>query len=271
MMKASDFIERALLAEALPSCYVTGCFGAPLGYPGAIDRYEREYPQNQKYDTLMRERAAAPEAQEFGCFGFDCINLIKGILYGWIGDKNDEYGGAKFGSNGVPDLTVSGFFDLCTTKSSDFTGIVPGSMLYYGNGSHCGIYIGSGYAVEATGKWERKVVISAVENLLTRYPEMITYERKRRWQAWGLIPFVDYKEETKMKCPYCGREIIVEFSKADSEGILAVHTVKAGESPWSIAVKYYGDGSKYPYIMDYNGLDRDAYIYGGQVLYIPKI
>lgn len=37
-------------------------------------------------------------------FGFDCVCLIKGVLWGWHGDKNAVYGGATYTSNGVPDI-----------------------------------------------------------------------------------------------------------------------------------------------------------------------
>ena len=83
IMTADEFIEKAKLAESTPSCYVTGCFGAPLDMSGVIERWETEYTKNKKYDALMRERAALAVQQGTHCFGFDCVNLIKAILWGW--------------------------------------------------------------------------------------------------------------------------------------------------------------------------------------------
>ena len=47
------------------------------------------------------------------------------------------------------------------------------------------------------------------------------------------------------------------------------YTVVKGDSPWSIASKLMGSGTKYKELMSYNGLAEDATIYAGQVLKIP--
>lgn len=47
------------------------------------------------------------------------------------------------------------------------------------------------------------------------------------------------------------------------------YTVVKGDSPWSIAEKLLGSGTKYKELMSYNGLAEDATIYAGQVLKIP--
>lgn len=47
------------------------------------------------------------------------------------------------------------------------------------------------------------------------------------------------------------------------------YTVVKGDSPWSIASKLLGSGTKYKELMSYNGLAEDATIYAGQVLKIP--
>ena len=49
----------------------------------------------------------------------------------------------------------------------------------------------------------------------------------------------------------------------------ATHTVAAGESLWSIAAKYLGNGSRYKEIKQLNGLGNDT-IYPGQVLKLPQ-
>ena len=36
-------------------------------------------------------------------WNFDCVILIKAILWGWNGNKNHAHGGANYGSNGVYD------------------------------------------------------------------------------------------------------------------------------------------------------------------------
>ena len=51
-------------------------------------------------------------------FGFDCVCLIKGILWGWNGDKNATYGGAKYASNNVPDLGADSMIKKCPDAST---------------------------------------------------------------------------------------------------------------------------------------------------------
>lgn len=48
------------------------------------------------------------------------------------------------------------------------------------------------------------------------------------------------------------------------------YTVVKGDSPWGIAEKLMGSGTKYKELMSYNGLAEDATIYAGQVLKIPE-
>ena len=56
-------------------------------------------------------------------WGFDCVNLTKGILWGWIGDPNDIYGGARYCTNGVPDTNANGMIGRCKEVSTDFSHI----------------------------------------------------------------------------------------------------------------------------------------------------
>jgi LysM repeat protein len=49
------------------------------------------------------------------------------------------------------------------------------------------------------------------------------------------------------------------------------YTIQSGDSPWTIAQKVYGDGSKYRLIMDANGLTDQTKLRVGQVLVIPTL
>ena len=57
---------------------------------------------------------------------FDCVCLIKGILWGWNADLSKKHGGAVYKSNGVPDYGDLRFFEQCKNISTDFTHIEPG-------------------------------------------------------------------------------------------------------------------------------------------------
>lgn len=62
-----------------------------------------------------------------------------------------------------------------------------------------------------------------------------------------------------------------EDIKAEMQGDYCItHTVIKGDTPWALAVKYLGDGTRYPEIMALNGLAKDAPLIVGQVLKIPS-
>lgn len=276
VMTAKKLIEMCHKACDLPSVYATGCWGWPLNYGDNMNRIIEEWPNNQKpaHEKVIRERAAEAKAAGAECYGWDCINLPKAILWSWVGDPSQEFGGAKYLSNGVIDATVNEFWsDCCYDQRTDWNAIVPGEFLYYGNGSHCGIYIGDGLAIEATGKWERKCTVSVVENLIDKFPQNKDKPQHRTWQGHAKIIYIDYTEDAmnKIICPCCGAELNVQVTLSPVEDLLDIYTVKDGDSPWSISEKYYGTGTKYYIIMDYNNLPRDAYIYTGQQLKIPRI
>jgi len=86
------------VAKKYKTLYVMGCFGAPLTEE-AKKRYINAQTYNQKAARKKKINASTSDT-----FGFDCVCLIKGLLWGWNGDKNAVYGGAKYASNGVPDI-----------------------------------------------------------------------------------------------------------------------------------------------------------------------
>ena len=84
------------VAKKHKTLYVLGCFGWPM----TADKKERA-KKAQSYNR-KRDRAAKINAASANTFGFDCVCLIKALLWGWDGNAADGYGGAKYGSNGVP-------------------------------------------------------------------------------------------------------------------------------------------------------------------------
>ena len=108
-MKSEEFIAKLKAAATqYNTLYVMGCFGAPL-MGDNVTRYTRNHSYNERPERTAMIRSAA----EKGYFGFDCICLIKGILWGWHGAVDNEYGGAVYASNGVPDVTPEGMLALC--------------------------------------------------------------------------------------------------------------------------------------------------------------
>ena len=95
-MTAEKLIDQALKAAACKTLYIKGCFGAPM-----TQANKKRYSQNYDYN---KSRAWKINAASKDTFGFDCVCLIKGILWGWDADTSKVYGGAVYESNGVPDI-----------------------------------------------------------------------------------------------------------------------------------------------------------------------
>ena len=80
--------------------YVNGCFRRT-----AYGINKQRYCNNNDYNRDPSRQKMIKTASA-DTFGFDCVCLIKGVLWGWIGDKSKPYGGAKYASNGVPDINA---------------------------------------------------------------------------------------------------------------------------------------------------------------------
>ena len=122
MMKLDEFIEKLKLAESCKTLYVKGCFGAPMTAAN-----KKRYTTNLSYNAGRSGmiNAATPDT-----FGFDCVCLIKGILWGWDGSVDLIYGGAKYKSNGVPDVGADGIVGYLKNVSTDFSTIQVGECVW---------------------------------------------------------------------------------------------------------------------------------------------
>lgn len=186
MMTSRELIDRCVdIAEHYKTLYVMGCFGAPMT-PANKKRYTQNHEYNRGASRTKMINAATADT-----FGFDCVNLIKGVLWGWNGYLSAQYGGAKYGSNGVPDVSADGMIQKCKGVTADFRDIVPGAAVWMPG--HIGLYIGDGLAVECTPKWANGTQITAVGNI-GKKPGYNT----RTWKKWGILPYVSYKEEDDM-------------------------------------------------------------------------
>ena len=122
---------------------------------------------------------------------FDCICLVKGILWGWNADINLKRGGAIYQSNGVPDYNETRFFNLCKNISTDFKNIHIGEMVWMKG--HVGIYIGNGYVIEATKGWGKNKVVKS--NISEDGTSSLNGKVRYKWLKHGFIPYVEYEKE----------------------------------------------------------------------------
>lgn len=181
MAKINTAVELAeackRVAKNYKTLYVMGCFGAPMTAANK-KRYTKNHPYNEKpIRTKMIMDATADT------FGFDCVGLIKGLLWGWDGDANRVYGGATYCSNNVPDIGADTMIARCVDVTNDFSRIEVGEAVW--TTGHIGIYIGDGLAVECTPSWADKVQITACNCSKSGY-------KRRNWKKHGKLPYVKY-------------------------------------------------------------------------------
>lgn len=181
MAKINTAVELAeackKVANDYKTLYVMGCFGAPLTESNKV-----RYTTNHEYN-MRPARKKLIMAASANTFGFDCVGLIKGLLWGWCGNTKDVYGGATWCANGVPDIGANTMIARCQDVTNDFSYIEVGEVVW--TNYHIGVYIGDGLAVECTPSWADKVQITACNCSKSGY-------KRRNWKKHGKLPYVKY-------------------------------------------------------------------------------
>ena len=176
--------ELAAAAEAVAknhkSIYMKGVFGSPIT-ESLIKEKAVQYPS---WYTAARQKNFRSLIGK-GYVAFDCICLVKGLLWNWAGDLKKEHGGATYKANGVPDIGTEAMIAVCKDVSTNFADIQVGELLWMQG--HVGIYIGDGLAVECTTSWKNCVQITAVHNIGKK-----TGYNGRKWTKHGKLPYVSY-------------------------------------------------------------------------------
>lgn len=177
-MKASNFVSKLCsIATTNKTVYAWGTFGSVIT-KSLIQSKAKQYPYwytDRKIASVFSPlyRSDPP------VWGFDCVGLVKGVLWGWNGDETKNYGGAIYASNGVPDISADAMIDRCSNVSSDMNNIAVGEYLWMKG--HCGIYIGNGRVAESSPKWANGVQITALS--------------ARNWLKHGKLPWIEYSGE----------------------------------------------------------------------------
>lgn len=180
-MTNTEFVKKVTdIANNYKTLYVMGCFGAPMTAANK-SRYCQHTAYNQQATRQKLIRAATADT-----FGFDCVCLIKGVLWGWNGNKSATYGGAKYASNGVPDIGADAMITKCSGISTDFSNIIPGEAVWMSG--HIGVYIGDGKVVECTPAWDNCVQITQLGSA--------TAYKTRKWTKHGKLPWITYASTT---------------------------------------------------------------------------
>lgn len=181
-MKASDFISKLYsIATTKKTVYAWGMFGSTIT-KSRVQAKAKQYPYWYT-DSKVRSIFSPLYESDPPVWGFDCIGLIKGVLWGWDGDESKVYGGAVYASNSVPDLSADAMIGKCTEVSTDFGNIAIGEFLWMKG--HCGVYMGNSKVVESSPKWANGVQVTALS--------------ARNWLKHGKLPFVSYETEKEVR------------------------------------------------------------------------
>lgn len=182
VMTANQLVEKLKdIVANYKTIYVYGSIGG-IVTNSLIAQKKKQYPSFYTAARTAKIQATVGK----GYFGFDCVNVIKSILWGWNGNKNASYGGAKYASNGVPDVSADGMISLCKNVSSTgWSNLQVGEAVWMSG--HIGVYIGNGLVIECTPKWNNCVQISGLGNIGRSYAG-----RSRSWKKHGKIPYVSY-------------------------------------------------------------------------------
>lgn len=190
-MTGKELASKALnLAKNYKTVYANGFIGAIITEDG-INAKAKQLPNWYTADRKAHLRTLIGK----GYFGFDCVCMIKSLLWGWNGDASKTYGGAVYASNGMPDATVEQVLEVCNGVSTDFSNVQEGEFLWLPG--HCGLYVGNGLSVECTGKWRNGVQITAIENMGKKSTEY----QPRTWVKHGKMPYVTYTASTTPSTP----------------------------------------------------------------------
>lgn len=185
-MDAEEFVWRHLDAQKHRTIYMYACYGFQVNTLNIANKSKQNL--NGWYTPAHIAQLQAVANQTPPTWGFDCVNLTKGILWGWTGDETQSLGGAKYGANGVPDTNANGMIGKCKDVSTDFSTIEIGEGLWLEG--HWGVYVGDGLAVECTGRWENGVQITSVWNLGKK-----SGYNGRYWTKHGKLPWIAYSGE----------------------------------------------------------------------------
>lgn len=201
-MTNKEFVKKLTdIAKNYKTLYVMGCFGSPM-----TDERKAYMIKHHSYNADATRTNMIKSASS-DTFGFDCVNLIKAVLWGWNGSKTHLHGGAKYATNGVPDVNADTMITKCTNLSTNFDKIEIGEAVWCKG--HIGVYIGDGLAVECTPSWKNCVQITACNRTIAGY-------NRRNWTKHGKLPYITYDEKTKheyaVECA-CNLEDKVKLSK----------------------------------------------------------
>ena len=180
-----EFVEKIKdIADNYKTSYMLGCWGF------LTNDANISYSVGRKGLNNSRFRAGAESIKNDGWM-FDCVCLIKSVLWHFEGNKNKPRGGgATYNSNGVPDIGADQMIKVCREVSTDFTKLEVGEVVWVTG--HIGVYVGGGKVVECTPKWSVAPDGVKYTNLAN---QGFTSGRSRKWTKHGKLPYIEYVKD----------------------------------------------------------------------------
>ncbi len=166
------------IEKAGKDVYAKGCYGQTLTKTLLQSKRNQSPSMKAWYDAQSVQDKSKTNYEylmtKLGYQGFDCVCLIKGILWG---SRPGRCGTYK--SNSVPDVTANGLFERCTDVTADLNEMEEGMCIWMSG--HVGIVAGKDVVYETSPKTGR-VVKRAVS--------------KQPWKKVGYLPWITYKGAT---------------------------------------------------------------------------
>ena len=129
IMTGDELAARCVnVAEEFKTIYMYACYGFQVTDSTIAGKAAQNLNGWYTQKNINKLRAVAN--QHPPVWGFDCVNLIKGILWGWWGNEEKEHGGAVYASNGVPDTNADGMIGRCKGVTTDFSEIAVGEAVW---------------------------------------------------------------------------------------------------------------------------------------------
>ncbi len=125
---------------------------------------------------------------------------------------------------------------------------------------------------------EAQTKLETVDDLQKRYEQeqLEKLQLQEELEALKNPEETKKKEEEKKKAEEAKKDKTDKTEKTDKKetenkpsGEFKMHTVQEGETPWSMAQKFYGNGAEYNKILEANGLTENSNIRPGDQLKIP--
>lgn len=176
-MTNEQFVAKLLDVLNYKTKYAKGTFGQNAT-DSFINQKAKQYPEWYSESRIANLKALPDDTKLF-----DCVGLIKGVMWG--------FPNIIYTSNGVKDYSDQSIYDASYDKSSNFANLQVGELLWIQG--HVGVAIGDYKAIECTNAWKGTVQITGIGNFNRSFEGL----NVRKWTKHAKLPFITYVQPTQ--------------------------------------------------------------------------